>query len=370
MQYIFFGAGKNSSRYVRILQELTGGDHLQCFVDNHHTGAVICGKPVIDFSELKKVHKKYIILLTVSKPRFVAEIASQLQSAGIPFELFDNRFCLRLLKEKIAQNSEYYQQYKKEIDYMLQAGQVEMIPYPCRKKYLNQAVEVQYVSESDLYCYHLSNDKKLFFPRTPDRTPDENVKQIQSTIRNLLTEQDISSPHRYFTPRHRVNDGDVFVDIGAAEAMTSLEVVDKASKVYVFEGEERWKAALQATFASYDDKVVIVDKFVSDHDDEQNVKMDTFFKDIEGNMFIKVDIEGSERSFLRGAEKTLQRKGTKISLCVYHYPQDAEEFMPLFQNWGYRCELSPGWLFVWGDFAHGVMYGQLATSTAKRRSIS
>lgn len=41
--------------------------------------------------------------------------------------------------------------------------------------------------------------------------------------------------------------------------------------------------------------------------------------------FIKVDIEGMEMDFLRGAEQTIRRFRPKMALCAYHYPSDLYE---------------------------------------------
>jgi len=40
--------------------------------------------------------------------------------------------------------------------------------------------------------------------------------------------------------------------------------------------------------------------------------------------FIKADIEGAERFMLMGAEKTIKKNKPKISICIYHLPDDPE----------------------------------------------
>ena len=42
--------------------------------------------------------------------------------------------------------------------------------------------------------------------------------------------------------------GKIFVDIGSAEGFTSLEVIEKASHIYLFEQDKLWIEALNATF--------------------------------------------------------------------------------------------------------------------------
>ena len=51
---------------------------------------------------------------------------------------------------------------------------------------------------------------------------------------------------------------------------------------------------MEVTFAPYKEKITIVRKYVSDVDDEDNITLDTFFRD-EGksidNLFLKMNIE-------------------------------------------------------------------------------
>jgi 16S rRNA A1518/A1519 N6-dimethyltransferase RsmA/KsgA/DIM1 with predicted DNA glycosylase/AP lyase activity len=48
-----------------------------------------------------------------------------------------------------------------------------------------------------------------------------------------------------------VAEGDVVVDAGAAEGNFALSVIDKASKVYIIEGDAGWCEALRQTFLPY-----------------------------------------------------------------------------------------------------------------------
>ena len=48
--------------------------------------------------------------------------------------------------------------------------------------------------------------------------------------------------------------------------------------------------------------------------------------------FIKVDIEGGERDFLIGAEKTISKHKPQIAICVYHKPEDFFNLVELVLN--------------------------------------
>lgn len=65
------------------------------------------------------------------------------------------------------------------------------------------------------------------------------------------------------------------------------------------------------------------------------VSLDEFFADKPTELqptFIKMDIEGSEKKALLGAEKTIRRYRPKLAICVYHKPEDIYELTELIQS--------------------------------------
>ena len=55
---------------------------------------------------------------------------------------------------------------------------------------------------------------------------------------------------------------EIVVDIGAADGNFGLSIIEKVSKLYLFEPQKSWHKALQATFKPWEDKVEIVSKMV------------------------------------------------------------------------------------------------------------
>lgn len=224
------------------------------------------------------------------------------------------------VKEEIL---DYYRKHpsqdeeiKTAIQY-LHGHSVSSFLYPFKDKYIQSQVPVETDRQHGLY-YVERDGKKLYICRSKTFTG------TQHTYNNLLIEQDPESPHRYLTDQFNVGENDVIVDIGCAEGSQMLDLVDKVKKIYMFECEEEWLEALQLTFAPWKDKVEIVRKYVSDIDDEQNITMDTFFKDkTDKPTFIKMDVEGAEMQVLHGMQ-TLLNRNTKLAITTYHKKDDYE----------------------------------------------
>ncbi|MDR2844327.1 MAG: FkbM family methyltransferase [Candidatus Symbiothrix sp.] len=188
--------------------------------------------------------------------------------------------------------------------------------------------------------YVLHENKRLYFPREWDNT------QIQEYYNGLLIEQDIDSPHRYEAVDFHVQDNDAIADVGTAEGIFALTNVEKASKIYLFECEEKWIEALQKTFEPWKEKVSIINNYVSDVNNEKCITLDTFFNDKQIN-FIKADIEGAERQLLLGAKKLMTtQKNLRITICAYHQADDALVLNQILQEQGFNTAYSKGYMIL------------------------
>src|SRR5690606_2078608 len=168
-----------------------------------------------------------------------------------------------------------------EILSYLDTHSISPIPYPFADKYEQQPVKIFTDREKQLK-YVLFEGKKLYF-----HAGMANY-DIQRAVTALYVEQDPASPHRYLTDDFSLPENCVFIDVGAAEGNLSLQVVEKAKKVYVIEANPAWRAALTATFEPWKDKVEIICKYASDKNNEQAINVDSIFEKEQRIDFIKI----------------------------------------------------------------------------------
>ncbi|OKL39627.1 hypothetical protein A3841_01410 [Pontibacter flavimaris] len=220
---------------------------------------------------------------------------------------------------------------------------VVTFPYPYIYNYSPEQVKLYRDEKLDLpYVQH--QGKRLYYKRTWDEIA------IKENYNFLSIEQDPASPHLYLTAAFNVEEGDIVVDVGAAEGNFSLGIVEKVSKLYIFETDSEWIEALQATFAPWKEKVHILNKYVSDVVGENNITLDEFLKDYPQVDFVKIDAEGAEAKILEGAEMTLQKhKALKVAICTYHKQQDAVELAHMLRKHGFNIEYSDGYMFFLED---------------------
>jgi predicted RNA methylase len=226
---------------------------------------------------------------------------------------------------------------QKILDYLKHNAILPIFPYEYTKNYKPENVTVYEDSEKEIR-YVLQEGKRLYFKRNWDE------KQIREYYNGLLIEQDKMSPHRYETPEFHVSEGDTVIDAGVAEGNFALSIVDKVKKLYLFEADEEWIEVLKITFAPWKEKVVIVNKYVSDNDNNNCVTLDKFFGQ-EKIDFIKADIEGAESLLLTGAKTILSGQSPmKIILCTYHKHNDADILNRILKEKGFHIEFSKGYM--------------------------
>jgi precorrin-6B methylase 2 len=237
----------------------------------------------------------------------------------------------------------YISDEQREVISYLKKNPLSIFPYSFAEKYDYRDVKVFLDTILDLR-YVIVEGNRLYFKRS---WPEELIKGCYSF---LQMEQDMESPHRYITNDFFVRNNDVVVDIGAAEGTFALSIVKRSGKIYLFESDMEWIEPLEATFAPWKSKVEIINRFVSDKNDEKSITLDYYFDNKEEIDFLKVDVEGTETEFLKGCEKVLSgNKSLKLAICTYHKQNDESTISGSLKNVGFEVSYSKGYMIYIKD---------------------
>lgn len=228
------------------------------------------------------------------------------------------------------------------IDYIARNG-IRMYCYPFFDEYEKKDIQVFFEQEHGLY-YGIYMGHKMFLSRKID-TPEKAANYLRYTF----MEQDKRSPHCYFTDDFRIDDKERGIDIGAAEGVFALDIIDRVEHIYLIEADSDWCEALALTFAKYEDKVTIIRGFVSNSGGKGQIVLDQMFKNTQID-FIKMDIEGAEEEALSGAENLLRRCAPKLAVCTYHHAEDNSKFSKWLQEKGYSVKNSSGYVICQGEW--------------------
>ena len=200
------------------------------------------------------------------------------------------------------------------------------------------------------YVWH--NGHQLYFKRSMSVFIDKAYQE-------LCIEQDPRSAHRYVKSYEELR-GRILFDVGAAEANFTLDTIEYVDHAYLFECDEEWIEALEATFAPWKEKVTIVRKYVSDVDDAENITIDTFIRQQKiapERIFLKMDIEGYERRALDGARWLLKEgKENSGAVCIYHLADDKAVITSKLKALGLRTEVQPGYLYLGRELRSGILW--------------
>ena len=256
-----------------------------------------------------------------------------------------------LLYFKILHYFEYNrpEEYQDEIKYLKKIGTLTPFPYDRTDKEPGN-ITVDFDKNKKM-PFILHKDKKLYFPKF------YNTEQAKNLYLNLLVNENIlggrfrkMNPHQYTTESFFVKDGDIVLDIGACEGLFLLDVVDKIKKGFIFESDKNWIEALTATFEPFKEKVMIINKLASNKDSSNEMTVDSCLKNEYGNIFIKMDVEGSESMVLQGSKSVLNRKNDiRVACCTYHKNDDANLLEKFFNDMHYHTEFSDGYMLFFHD---------------------
>lgn len=234
--------------------------------------------------------------------------------------------------------------YQQELKYIVEHEKIEVFPYEWIGEYENKEVKIFRDSGKGMK-FVIHKGKKLFFPKGYS---DSFIKKYYLS---LIMEQDARSPHCYFRNNMESLRDCIFVDVGAAEGIVSLEVADVAKNMVLFECNKAWRKALEATFAPWSEKVEIVSRFVGEQNisEENKVTLDEWFSEFcrfpKENIVIKLDVEGNERSALAGAKELLDSLVGAVYVCTYHKQEDFDVLSKILAGYHYKLEPTEGYMF-------------------------
>lgn len=226
-------------------------------------------------------------------------------------------------------------------------GGMSPFPYGLESNYVDMEIKIHLNPEKGLkFINH--NGRKLYFPK------NFSELKISRLYKGLVVEQDIKSPHCYNQNNFNIVHENILVDVGCADAMFSLDHIEKVDKLVLFETNEFWIEALNATFEPWKEKVKIVNAFVSDQTIDNNIRLDDFFENNlkHQRIFLKMDVEGSELKVLNGAKSFLESENKiRIAIASYHNQNDFSILSNRLQESNFNTKSTDGYILFYYDRA-------------------
>lgn len=160
--------------------------------------------------------------------------------------------------------------------------------------------------------------------------------------------------HYYQKEKTEIEIGEILLDIGTAEGLFPLTVINQCSHIYMIEPSRIFNQCLQKTFKNHIDKISLYNVAVGNIDgeipfDENSLdgkvtsdavgaaytisinRIDTLLKD-KKITYLKADIEGFEQEMLKGAEQVIKNNKPKIAITTYHTENDPDEIIALIKS--------------------------------------
>lgn len=346
---ILFGIGNNGRCIMDAYGKYDASFEVAAIADNQSELADYAGVKVISPDQIGDYEYEEIWIASVYYKEIRKQLMERLQippsciryvEYPVPFleRAFFNRY-----KDELAGRKKCDAEVQQVMDYISDNG-VRMYCYQFYDEYIDQDVPICYDEDYKLY-YCICFGRRMYLSRKYD-TPQKAELYFQYAC----MEQDERSPHRYITDHFQVEKGDVGIDVGAAEGIFALQVIDEAAHIYLIEADADWCEALKATFRNDRDKVTIMQGYVSDTDQDGNLTLDTLFRDQKID-FVKMDIEGAESKALQGARRLVERCVPKMAVCTYHRAEDEKDIRAWLEATGpYVVTNSPGYVICQGEW--------------------
>jgi hypothetical protein len=303
----------------------------------------------------KKLYRKYVpcYLKNVLHHFVLAPVVNTISGRKERKLRRDLRKKIVLFYEEEA-NKRLFPEYYYEAAQWIKRNRFATFPYDFIYEYRKKKIPLFKCKETGL-SYVLHEGKRLYFPR--NFYHDDCV----GYYKRLLIEQDLRSPHKYYCDCFAERKNWTLLDIGAAEGIFALSRVDDVDKIYLFEYDDLWLEALEATFRPYREKVQIVNKFVSNEDDEINITLDSFLSDKSfENVYVKMDIEGAELLALEGIGQLIGKNDKLVfSVCAYHVDGAGDEITDFLEKNGYEFSYTSGVMTMGKEapyFRKGMVY--------------
>ena len=335
-KYYIWGTGKIAQRMYRNYGHIMEKLNIKGYIDNDMAlwGSLFGGKKVYPPSKLQDEKNCYLALANSYKEAILKQLQDSMLADGVRIE---ENFIQRLQIMDRYWNSGDIEQ--REIARYLEDNPLHVFNYSFVTDYADLECEIRYDLGKNLF-YAIYNEKKMFFSRTFN-----TMKKARQYFKWLCMEQDMKSPHRYVEDIDRLGDDLVILDAGAAEGNFSLSLIDKAKKIYLFEPDDNWVEALKYTFEPYKEKVVIIQKNLSDYENRTTTTIDREMKN-EVIDVLKMDIEGEELYALSGGIQTINRSPRiKCFVCTYHQEFAYEAIKAFFEENKFDIETSCGYMW-------------------------
>ncbi len=313
------------------------------YIDNNvqMQGKSYFGKLVYSPDILKKDKNSYVIIAN----RFVKEILQQIQKDYPWYKNYIENYLSFFKKLQLITRYEYNadEEIKQIVDYLNQYP-LQEFPYLFTQKYKERKVDINFDNEKSLF-YVMHEDKKMYFSRMY-----KDIEEVLKYYNFICMEQDIDSPHRYLTEEFTISDNAIVIDAGVAEGNFALSIIDYVKKIYLFEPDKDWVEALTYTFEPYKEKVIIIDKCISDYIGKDVTTID---KELKGECidFLKMDVEGEEYYALKGAVNTIKAsEHMQCVICTYHQEFAYEMIIGLLKENHFSFECSKGYMWYPSQF--------------------